>query len=314
MNLEPQFSPSRQFQVERLRRSLERLKHSFDPYRVSFIGIKAPFAAEFLGSGVRCRLEGRFAVVTAWHVIAQGLNSTKYPLGIGYSGDPRFPFARMHGEVLFRDDHDGDLAVYFPPESYRKPLDYPDGVTVEFDGGDDGPGKFTVGPLTQPWSFWPEERILGQNKLDSTDLMCFSGYPGIWSGTRSAESHPLHKEASNPHLAVEMKHLLYAAMIHDDFKVEPFQFTLRFGKDHNLRKLIDEQGNDVEDVPHPAGLSGSPVWQTGGAILREDWDVGRCSLAGILTNFPGRNSIVATKAALLRNLSNDPAWQRKPLS
>jgi hypothetical protein len=118
--------------------------HTFG-FICSVIGVSDRTMGRYCGSALRCRLDGRRAIVTALHVIEE---ARKEPQGLAIStgyGEP--PFV-VHGHVNI-DSH-ADLAVYFLPEEYP----CPDSV------------------------FWPSKQI--EHSLDNlaTDYLFLHGFPG----------------------------------------------------------------------------------------------------------------------------------------
>ncbi len=110
------------------------------------IGIPGPQLGRHWGTGLRCILSGRRAIVTAFHVIAAARNE---PNGFAISTGPGEAPYIVHGDVNI--DPVADLAIYFLPD------DYPDKA------------------------FWPSTRI--ENSLDrlDTDYLFLHGFPGATS-------------------------------------------------------------------------------------------------------------------------------------
>ena len=115
------------------------------PFVTSVIGVKDPQTGQHVGSGLRCMLDGRRAVVTALHVIERAHDYSGIVLSAGYG---RRPY-HIHGPIHF--DHAGDLAVYFVPPDF--PADAPE------------------------VAFWPEDRIQGNGQRLSTDYLFVHGFP-----------------------------------------------------------------------------------------------------------------------------------------
>ena len=117
------------------------------PYVVSIIGVHSPSEGRHVGSGVRCILDGRRAIVTARHVIQE---ATSYPggfaLSAGYGASPY----QVHGAV--RCDWAADLAVYFLPDDYKAP--------------------------NESVAFWSDERIDRACDRVATDYLFVHGFPG----------------------------------------------------------------------------------------------------------------------------------------
>jgi hypothetical protein len=116
------------------------------PFLCSVFGIVNEKAGRHLGSGLRCALQGRRAILTAHHVIEKAANE---PGGLAISvGYGLAPF-RMHGAVHI--DRFSDLAVYFLPQ------DYPDNPDV---------------------AFWPGDRMDREQTKLATDYLFLHGFPG----------------------------------------------------------------------------------------------------------------------------------------
>jgi hypothetical protein len=129
--------------------SIPRMAHYTFPYLTSVFGIVDQNRGKHLGSGVRCNLDGRRAVVTALHVIQQ---AEKEPVGSAISsgyGAPPFPIT---GQI--HCDHADDLAVYYLPDEY--------------------PSRHDV-------SFWPQNRIELSNSRLATDYLFVHGFPAARS-------------------------------------------------------------------------------------------------------------------------------------
>jgi hypothetical protein len=119
------------------------------PYTSGFIcsvlGVCDPNLGRHYGTALRCKLNGRRAILTALHVIE---DARKEPLGIALTtGYGRRPYV-VHGAVNI--DPIADLAVYFLPDDYPCPDE----------------------------SFWPSVRV--DRSLDrlATDYLFLHGFPG----------------------------------------------------------------------------------------------------------------------------------------
>jgi hypothetical protein len=110
----------------------------------SIIGVTSPQMGRHYGSALRCKLNGRLAILTALHVIEEAL---KEPQGLAISIGYGKPLYVVHGKVHF--DPIADLAVYFLPEDYPCPAE----------------------------AFWPSER--SDRSLDKlgTDYLFLHGFP-----------------------------------------------------------------------------------------------------------------------------------------
>ena len=119
------------------------------PFLCSVFGIVNDKAGRHFGSGLRCALQGRRAILTAHHVIEEAASE---PGGLAISvGYGREPF-RMHGTVQV--NRFSDLAVYFLPQ------DYPDDPDV---------------------AFWPGDRMDREQTKLATDYLFLHGFPGARS-------------------------------------------------------------------------------------------------------------------------------------
>lgn len=118
------------------------------PYLCSIIGIEDQTTGRHVGSGLRCTLKGRRAVVTAWHVLEEARVSSR---GFAVStGQGEAPYV-VQGKVNI--DPVADLGVYFLPDEYP----------------------------TSKGRFWPAERL--DRTLDklATDYLFLHGFPGSHS-------------------------------------------------------------------------------------------------------------------------------------
>ncbi len=111
----------------------------------SVIGVSDPTTGRHYGSALRCKLNGRRAILTAFHVIEEAKNE---PLGLAISTGYGEPPYVIHGAVNI--DRLADIAVYFLPDEYPCP----------------------------DAAFWPAERI--DRSLDklATDYLFLHGFPG----------------------------------------------------------------------------------------------------------------------------------------
>lgn len=120
------------------------------PYLTSIVGVINPQTGRHLGTGLRCTLSGRQAVVTALHVIEAAQSEPGgFALSAGYAEHP----FQVSGRIFF--DQEGDLAIYHLPDNY-------------------------------PWqregiAFWPEDRIERSTDRLATDYLFAHGYPGARS-------------------------------------------------------------------------------------------------------------------------------------
>jgi hypothetical protein len=120
------------------------------PYVASVIGVlDGGQRGDHVGSGLRCALRGRRALVTALHVIDKAMTYPAVAVSAGYGLPPEL----VHGEVV--QDEAADLAVYFLPEGHAA--------------------------STRRVAFWPEDRIdSGRDRL-ATDYLLVHGFPCVRS-------------------------------------------------------------------------------------------------------------------------------------
>ena len=120
------------------------------PYLTSVIGVRDEVSGEHIGSGLRCVLDGRRAIITAMHVVETG---KQYPGGFAVStGYASRPY-RVHGQV--QCNQTGDLALYYLPDDF--PFSNPD------------------------IAFWPQEMIEPSSDRLSTDYLFVHGFPAARS-------------------------------------------------------------------------------------------------------------------------------------
>src|SRR5947209_14863803 len=119
-------------------------QHTFS-FMCSVIGVSDPKMGRHYGSALRCKLNGRRAILTALHVIEE---AKKEPLGLALSTGYGEPPYLVHDAVDI--DPIADLAVYFLPADYPCPDN----------------------------CFWPSARI--DHSLDklATDYLFLHGFPG----------------------------------------------------------------------------------------------------------------------------------------
>jgi hypothetical protein len=127
-------------------------EHTFG-FVCSVIGVSSQSMGKHCGSGLRCKLDRRRAVLTALHVIEE---AKKEPLGLALSAGYGKPPYVVHGAVNI--DASADLAVYFLPDDYPCPEE----------------------------SFWPCARIDHSLAKLATDYLFLHGFPG-----KSSHSSPL---------------------------------------------------------------------------------------------------------------------------
>lgn len=131
-----------------VRRALSAMtEHTFG-FICGVYGVSSSTMGRHYGSALRCKLNGRRAVLTALHVIEE---AKKEPFGLAISTDYGKPPYVVQGAVNI--DPIADLAVYFLPDDFPYP----------------GEG------------FWPAARI--DRSLDqlATDYLFLHGFPGTAS-------------------------------------------------------------------------------------------------------------------------------------
>ena len=119
-------------------------QHTFG-FICSVFGVSDSGMGRHYGSALRCMLNGRRAILTAFHVIDA---AQREPLGLAISTGYGEPPYVVHGELHY--DRFADLAAYFLP--------------------DDCPGPET--------SFWPSARIDHSVDKLATDYLFLHGFPG----------------------------------------------------------------------------------------------------------------------------------------
>src|ERR1700722_515074 len=191
------------------------------PYITSVIGVSDLNGGEHVGSGLRCILDGRRAVVTAEHVIQRAI---RYPAGMAIStGFGKKPFL-VHGEI--RVDAIRDIAVY------HLPPDYPDDV-------DDV-------------KFWAQDRIDESDDRLSTDYLFVHGFPGKRS--RFLALGPGVFSKSLPYGAMQRLEALPSDLRSDQFALD-FDPTNMHSLDAETDFAVDPHGLSGSPVWR-IGLSG----------------------------------------------------------
>lgn len=136
--------------IEFVRQALPPMARHTLPFLTSVIGITTPQTGKHVGSGLRCILQGRRAILTAGHVIKRANEDFNgFAVSAGYGVPPY----QVHGPIHV--DPVADLAAYFLPD------DYPD--------------------FAESVAFWPRGRMeAGCEKL-ATDYLFLHGFPGARS-------------------------------------------------------------------------------------------------------------------------------------
>jgi hypothetical protein len=160
------------------------------PYLATVIGVlEEGKKGEHVGSGLRCTLAGRPALVTALHVIDKAMTYPGFAISAGFGVPPQ----SVHGEIHWIPDERSDLVILFlSPE-------YPD------------PGARLA--------FWPETRIDFPTDRLATDYLFVHGFPG----QRSAFS-----QQGNGLLSQSLPYGVMQCLDNLPPDLEPFQFALDF--------------------------------------------------------------------------------------
>ena len=206
-------------------------QHTFG-FICSVIGVSSPEVGQHYGSALRCKLDGRRAILTALHVIEE---AKKEPLGLALSTGYGEPPYVVHGAVNI--DPIADLAVYFLPADYPCPEE----------------------------CFWPSARIDHLlDKLD-TDYLFLHGFPG----KTSYSSHDLGGVVSKslPYGAMQSLENLPPNLQPDQFAVEydPIGMVNATGAPQDLVDPHGLSGSPVWRI----GVSGrsSRQWNPGDSLL-----------------------------------------------
>lgn len=248
--------------------TIPRMARSTFPYLAQFFGGKDQVRGEALGSGLFCRLGGRGAIVTARHVVLEGLGDDSAYLAVSAAGEGTKPHV-ISGPI--RQDRLADLAILPVPD------DFPNAVEL---------------------SFWPEDRIDVDLQLLSTDFLFVHGYPGVRS-----QNYPLPIGAR-----VASRSLPYGVMqrlddLPDDLELH--QFAVDFDITRCQAEQGSPEGELFDPHKGPGGLSGSPVWRIGASGRKvADWSPAWAQLVGIVTGWNKQKRVlVATRASKLLELA-----------
>jgi hypothetical protein len=132
--------------TEFIRASLLKMAEHTFPFLCSVIGIHSAKTGRHIGSGLRCVLQGKRAILTAEHVIQKArIEPCGFAISAGYG---REPFV-VDGPVNI--DPVADMAVYFLPQHY------PDDSHI---------------------AFWPRRRTDREGSRLGTDYLFLHGFPG----------------------------------------------------------------------------------------------------------------------------------------
>jgi hypothetical protein len=132
-----------------IKSTIPRMAQYTFPYLTSVVGVLDAQTGRHLGSGLRCILNGRRAMVTAVHVIEAAIGEAGFALSVGYAMSPFL----VSGKIRF--DPVADLAIYYLPDAYPSSRE---GV-----------------------AFWPEERIERSVDHLATDYLFVHGFPAARS-------------------------------------------------------------------------------------------------------------------------------------
>jgi hypothetical protein len=206
-------------------------QHTFS-FICSVIGVSAPTMGRHYGSALRCRLNGKRAILTALHVIEE---AKKEPFGLAIStGYGERPFV-VQGAINI--DPFADMAVYFLPNDYPCPDS----------------------------AFWPTGRI--DHSLDklATDYLFIHGYPGKTSYSSQLLDGVVSK--SLPYGAMQRLENLPQNLQPFQFAVEydPTGMVNETGTTHDL---VDPRGLSGSPVWR-IGVSGRPSheWKPDDGLL-----------------------------------------------
>lgn len=154
------------------KKALPRMRDYTFPYIASVFGVRGPHEGTYQGTALRCILEGRRCIVTAYHVFDRAVRQFGGRLAI--STENGAPPYQLEGQI--RSDPIADLAICPLPD------DYP--------------------AASNQIAFWPESRFDPSGERRSTDYLFLHGFPCILSDTK--ESAPFDiSNRSFPYGAME---------------------------------------------------------------------------------------------------------------
>ncbi len=203
------------------------------PYISSIIGVLDAKTGRHAGSGLRCILGGRRALITAAHVIDQALQEPGgAAISTGYGGSPYL----VGGQINV--DRISDIAVYFLPDDF---------------------------PTDRSLAFWPSERIDRELTRLSTDYLFTHGFPDSQSYSSQLLNGVLSK--SLPYGAMQRLESLPRDMQPFQFAIEydPVGMADPAG---GARELVDPHGLSGSPVWR-IGASGRAMrdWRPSDSVL-----------------------------------------------
>jgi hypothetical protein len=171
-----------------IRSAIPRMAEYTFPFLTSVIAVEDAHSGYHAGSGLRCMVKGRRAVITSRHVIETALSAKGgVALSAGYA---QHPF-QVAGRVL--TDVAGDLAIYLLPDNFS--IDRED------------------------VKFWPEDRLQFSFEKVATDYLFTHGFPAARSRFLWAVQGVASK--SLPYGAMQRLESLPSDL-------QPFEFALDF--------------------------------------------------------------------------------------
>jgi hypothetical protein len=237
------------------------------PYLAQIFGGKTRDHGDALGSGLYCQLEGHRAIVTASHVLRDGLRQFEY-LAVSVRGADNRP-VMLHGGI--HQDHAADLAIIDVPD------DFPSSVELQF---------------------WLEERIDIEGDRLSTDFLFVHGFPGVRSRSIPLAIDSRVVSRSLPYGVMQRLDDLPGSLA-------PYQFAMDFDITHCQAERGRPEEDLFEELMGPRGLSGSPVWRIGASgRKRGEWSPECAQLVGVVTHWNQDSKLlIATKASKILELA-----------
>jgi hypothetical protein len=241
------------------------------PFLAQLYRGKTSHEGEALGSGLFCELNGGAVIVTAFHVVLEGLANSGYLAVSGQTGDNR-PY-EIYGQV--RRSHATDLAFLPLPDDFPREADV---------------------------RYWPENRIDIDADCLSSDFLFVHGFPGVRS-----RSFPLPVDARVRSTSLPYGVMQRLDDLPDE--LSPHQFAMDFDITHcqpEDERLPEPELFDDLALQGPRGLSGSPVWRIGASGLRiAEWAPQCARLVGVVTGWnPEKRVLIATRASSLLELAS----------
>lgn len=238
------------------------------PFLCQVLGTNDRKNGDLIGSGLRCILDGRRAIVTAAHVFERGYEKFKdLAVSAGHGVQPYL----VHGAIPM--DAVADLAIYYLPEDYSVP---------------------------EGCSFWPESRIDPTLDRLSTDYLFVHGFPGVRSQRWIIPGDSRVMSKSLPYGVMQR----LDPGVDLDPPLTPFQFAMDFEPSNARAESGLPESELFEKDYGPEGLSGSPVWRIGASGKRAaDWSFDWCELVGVVKGWYSEEKLlVATKVTKLLEL------------